>query len=224
MTAPGWAPDPIPPGDRAGVHAEVRRQLGIPDDALVFGIVGSLGWVRRAGYCYGLELVRAMEKVDRPDVYALIVGDGTGKARLDALAGKVSGARCVLTGRVPREEVPRHLAAMDVASLPQILDGVGLFRYSTKLAEYLAAGLPVVTGRLPMAFDLDNGWLWRLPGEAPWASRSIEALAALMGQVAPAELASKRFAVPPAPPEFDRGRQVARVAAFLRELMADREG
>jgi glycosyltransferase involved in cell wall biosynthesis len=210
--------------DRAEARADVRRRLDIPDDALVFGIVGSLAWVRRAGYCYGLELARALEKVDRPDVHALIVGDGTGKARLDALAGKVSGARCVLTGRVPREEVPRYLAAMDVASLPQSLDGVGLFRYSTKLAEYLAAGLPVVTGRLPLAYDLDTGWLWRLPGKAPWDARYVEALASLMARLDPAELASKRSAVPLDPPEFDRARQVARVSAFIGDLMADGQG
>ena len=60
---------------------------------------------------------------------------------------------------------------MDVASLPQSVDGVGSFRYTTKLSEYLAARLPVVTGEIPLAFDLDDGWMWRLPGDAPWEER-----------------------------------------------------
>ena len=224
MTAPGWAPTPLPIEARAVARDEVRRSLGIPADALVFGIVGSLAWVRRAGYCYGLELIRALGRVRRPDAWVLIVGDGSGKARLDPMAAKVDGGRCVLAGRVPREDVPRYLAAMDVASLPQSLDGVGLFRYSTKLAEYLAAGLPVATGRLPMAYDLDTGWLWRLPGEAPWDSRYVEALAHLIDRLGPEEVASKAAAVPVDPPEFDRDRQVGRVTAFVAEILDDATG
>jgi Glycosyl transferases group 1 len=221
MTAPGWAPGPLPVEDRAQARAEVRERLGIPADALVFGIVGSLAWVRRAGYSYGQELARALALVNRPDAWALIVGDGSGKDRLDNLAREIPGGRCVLTGRVPREEVPRYLAAMDVASLPQSLDGVGMFRYTTKLAEYLAAGLPVVTGRLPMAYDLDTGWLWRLPGEAPWEARYVAALAGLIDRLGPEELAGKRQAVPLDPPEFDRDRQVARVSQFIQEIIGD---
>ena len=41
------------------------------------------------------------------------------------------------------------LAAFDLASLPQSVDRVGSFRYSTKLSEYLAAGLPIVTSQIP---------------------------------------------------------------------------
>ena len=50
--------------------------------------------------------------------------------------------------------MPNHLAAFDLASLPQSVDGVGSFRYTTKLSEYLAAGLPIVTGQIPAAYDL----------------------------------------------------------------------
>jgi Glycosyl transferases group 1 len=219
MTAPGWAPNPLPLKDRAQARAEVRDRLGIPGDALVFGIVGSLARIRQARYSYGLELAQALARVERPDAYALIVGDGNGKARLDALAKAIPGGRCVLTGRVAREDVPRYLAALDVASLPQSLDGVGLFRYTTKLAEYLAAGLPVVTGRLPFAYDLDGGWLWRLPGKAPWDDRYVQALADLINSLGPEELAARREAVPANPPEFDRERQIARISTFIRELM-----
>lgn len=221
MTAPGWAPEPLPLEDRAQARVEVRQRLGIPTDALVFGIVGSLARIRKARYSYGLELAHALARVERLDAYGLIVGDGNGKPRLDALAEGIPGHRLILTGRISREEVPRYLAAIDVASLPQSLDGVGLFRYTTKLAEYLAAGLPVVTGRLPLAYDLDTGWLWRLPGQAPWDERYIAALANLIERVDPAELAEKRAAVPLNPPEFDRQRQVERVSKFIQEIIHD---
>jgi hypothetical protein len=110
-----------------------------------------------------------------------------------------------------------YLAAMDVASLPQSVDAVGSFRYTTKLSEYLAAGVPVVTGQIPLGYDLDDGWLWRLPGNAPWRPDYIQALAFLIDNLTPGELAVRRAAVPRDLPEFDRERQIARVGAFLRE-------
>ena len=215
MTAPGWAPSKLTLEAQAEARIRVRERLGIPPEALVVGIVGSLAWVRRAGYCYGLELVRALAIARRPDAWALIVGDGSGRDRLEALASQIPGGRCVLTGRVPRDEVPDYLAAMDVASLPQSLDGVGVFRYSTKLPEYLAAGLPVATGQLPLAYDLDDGWLWRLPGQAPWEDRYVQALAGLIDRITREDLIAKRSAIPLNPSDFDRERQVARVRAFL---------
>ena len=77
----------------------------------------------------------------------------------------------------------RYLAAMDFASLPQSRDGVGMFRYTTKISEYAAAGLPIVTGRLPLAYDLDDGTMIRLPGFAPWSPQYIAAMADLMNEV-----------------------------------------
>jgi hypothetical protein len=217
ITAAGWAPF----APRPEARGEIRRRLGIPENALVFGIVGSLAWNNRAGFCYGLELVAAMKRVAREDIRAVIVGDGDGRARLDAMA-KGCGRRCVFTGRVPREEVPAYLAAFDVASLPQSLDGVGMFRYTTKISEYLATGLPIVTGRLPLAYDLDGGWIWRLPGRAPWDDTYFDALAHLMETLTPDELAAKRSAVPRCLPEFDRDRQVERVGSFLLDILSER--
>ena len=55
---------------------------------------------------------------------------------LKDLAGEELGRTIILTGRVPREQVIDYLAAMDVGSLPQSVDGVGSFRYTIKLSEY----------------------------------------------------------------------------------------
>jgi len=109
---------------------------------------------------------------------------------------------------------------MDLASLPQSCDGVGSFRYSTKLSEYLAAGLPVATGQIPAAYDLDTGWAWRLPGDAPWDKRYIEALARLLDGVTAGALEARRNAIPVATTEFDREAQIRRVTAFLSDLLA----
>ncbi|HEV3257742.1 MAG TPA: glycosyltransferase [Gemmataceae bacterium] len=222
MTAAGWAPFPYSPERLAAGRARVRAALGIPPDALVFGIVGSLAWTRRVRYCYGHELIQALARLDRPEVRVLIVGDGSGRAHLERAAGDRLGRTIFLTGRVPRDQVPDHLAAMDVASLPQSVDRVGSFRYTTKLSEYVAAGLPVVTGQIPLAYDLGDDWLWRLPGEAPWDPTYIRALSELMLRLQPAELKARQAAVPRQLTQFDRDCQVNRVTAFVTDLLRER--
>lgn len=218
-TAPGWAPYTA----RHGARTRIRADLGISEEAIVFGIVGSLQWTARVGYAYGAELVRAVRTLDRADIVVLIVGDGSGVSRLEQMAGEELGKRVRLVGRVAREEVPDYLAAFDVASLPQSCDQVGAFRYSTKLPEYLGAGLPIVTGQLPVAYDLALDWSWRLPGAAPWSDAYVSALRALMSTITSEDIAARRpkseelatrtFAIEP---------QRERVASLVRDLLAGR--
>ncbi|MGI8983683.1 MAG: glycosyltransferase [Acidimicrobiales bacterium] len=216
MTAANWSPQATASeSDRATVRAE----LGIDPDAIVFGIAGTLKWNPRRGYCYGRELVQAVLRANRPDVAVLVVGDGDGRHVLEEDAGDQIGKSVFLTGQIPQSAVASHLAVMDVASLPQSVDSVGAFRYTMKLSEYLTAGLPVVTGQLPAAYDLDDGWLWRLPGDAPWDPRYIEALGRLMRDVTARDLALRRVAVPRAAPVFDAARQRRAVCAFIQDLL-----
>ncbi len=216
VTAAGWSP----PAEE-GTRERIRDQLGIPQDAIVFGLVGHLGWVDRIEYCYGMELVSAIRRTERKDLHVLVVGDGSGLEQLGAIAGGDEGVRVHMPGRVPKERVPEYLSAVDVASLPQSVDGVGSFRYTTKLSEYLASELPMVTSRIPMAYDLDDGWLWRLEGETPWGNRYVSALADLMETVTPEEIELKRKAIPRELTTFDPDRQRRRVTAFLTDLLED---
>ena len=221
MTAPGWG-EPVTTGDRDAVRAEMRARAGIPRDALVVGIAGSLAWNERRQSCYGLELARALNRVRRSDMHVLVVGDGSGREMLEREVRPELRARLHLAGRVPRAEVSRWLCAMDLASLPQTLDGVGLYRFTTKLAEYQEARLPVLTGRLPAAYDLPGAWL-RLPGDAPWAERYLSALARVLDEIDGPRLAALRHRAEAAVTGggASRASQVETVTAFLRELIEE---
>jgi hypothetical protein len=220
MTAAGWSEQSRP---SPGARQRVRESLGIPTDAIVFGLVGSLEWVPQPRYCYGLELVRAAVALGdaRPDIRVLVVGDGSGSTHLRAAAGDRLGRTVLLPGAVAASEVVDYMAAMDVGSLPQSVDGVGSFRYTTKISEYLAAGLPIVTGHIPLAYDLDDGggWMWRLEGSAPWTAEYISALRRLMLTMTAAELNAARGRVPSALDVFNADRQVRAVTAFVADLI-----
>jgi hypothetical protein len=219
MTAPGFAPFPRSNEQMAAGRRRVRAELGIAGTDIVFGLVGSLAWNRQVRYCYGQELVEALLQAQRPGLKVVVVGDGVGLARLQTLAGDRLDKDIFLPGRRPQEQIPDYLAAMDVVSLPQSVDQAAAFRYTTKISEYLAAGTAVVTGQVPAAYDLDDGWLWRLPGSAPWDPTFVKALAALMASVSRDQIAEKSKHIPRIMPEFSLEKQVRRMTAFIQDLL-----
>jgi glycosyltransferase involved in cell wall biosynthesis len=120
----GEPPDPAP----------LRRRLGL-DGCFVVGWVGSFRRFHAVE-----QAVEAASTV--PDAALLLVGDGPERARIEQLARELR-VRAVITGTVPHDELPAYLAAMDVAAV--LAPRGEPFHYSPlKLAEYLAAGLPVV--------------------------------------------------------------------------------
>ncbi len=143
----------------------------------------------------------------------------TAAPRLRELAGERLDRSIFLPGAVPRGELGSYFAAIDVASLPQSVDQVGSFRYTTKISEYLAAGLPIVTGQIPLAYDLDDGFLWRLPGDAPWDPALRRGAGAADEHASTrAEAAARRPAAAHAR-LFDADRQIRAVSAFVRDVV-----
>jgi glycosyltransferase involved in cell wall biosynthesis len=118
------SPDPAP----------LRRRLGLGNRFVV-------GWAGSFRPFHALE--QAVEAVAAvPDAALLLVGDGPERARIERRARDL-GVPAVVTGTVPHHELPAYLAAMDVAVL--LAQRGEPFHYSPlKLAEYLAAGRPVV--------------------------------------------------------------------------------
>ncbi|TFV53701.1 glycosyltransferase [Blastococcus sp. TF02A_35] len=123
-------------------RAEVRRAHGIPDDAQVVGAIGRLHPGKRFDV-----LVETLAPTLGPGRRLLVVGEGTEREHLTALAGRLGvGAWVHLAGE---QAVAPYLSAMDVL--------VSLSRYETfglVVPEALASGLPVLYRRCPALEEL----------------------------------------------------------------------
>ena len=96
-----------------------------------------------------------------------------------------------------------------------------MFRYTTKIAEYLAVRLPVITNQVPMAYDLGADWMWRLPGSAPWDEVFLDALVKLVEGLRMADISEVQAKIPNDLPEFRMDDQIRRVTSFVNELCAN---
>lgn len=126
----------------------LRRRLGL-DGRFVVGVMGSLVFSPSLGICYGWDLVRALVELKDLPVTGLIIGDGDGKAWLEAQA-KAAGVadRVVFCGRIPYADVPTYLRLMDVALSTQTNNLPGQVRTTGKLPEYMAAERFILASRV----------------------------------------------------------------------------
>ncbi|MCO5382258.1 MAG: glycosyltransferase [Methanosarcina barkeri] len=66
----------------------------------------------------------------------------------------------ILTGKIPFEEVPKHIAAADICLLPAYKNEIMMNIVPIKIYEYMAMGKPVIATNLPgilKEFGLDSG-------------------------------------------------------------------
>ncbi len=121
---------------------ETRRALGLADGP----VVAYLGTVRERYQGFEslvLPFVRAMLALD-PRASALILTSEPEHARALVEQSGMSTTR-VHIARVPQAEVRRTIAAADVGLILRPPIALNRFSQPTKLAEYLASGVPVVT-------------------------------------------------------------------------------
>lgn len=113
-----------------------RRELGLPEDALVVGTVSRLRPVKNLP-----RLLAAMAELTArlPEAHLLIVGDGPEREAVEARAAALPE----LAGRVcfagEQSDLPRFYRAMDVFALPSNSE-----QMPVSLLEAMACGVPAV--------------------------------------------------------------------------------
>ncbi len=134
-----FAPDP-------DLRMEVRRRLGLPEEAVVLIGVGRLD--REKGYHQIVELLARMDDVR---LHFLLAGEGQEASRLRDLARRLGVAeRIHLLGFVPHRELPGYYNAADLFVMPTLCrEGFPL-----TITEAMACGLPIIandSGGISMA-------------------------------------------------------------------------
>ena len=141
---------------KANYRQKVRKKLGIREDDLILFFMGWLysfsGLKELADYLLGNSNLK---------IKLLAVGEGDLYQYLSSLSKKSD--KIIVTGWVPFEEIPDYLSAADVCILPAHQNEIMMHIVPIKLIEYMAAGKPVISTKLPgvfREFGKNNGILY----------------------------------------------------------------
>ena len=118
----------------------VRAELGLPADAVAVGIVGRVS--NEKGHDDLLEALRLL-RPSRPDVYAVVVGDGAEVERLRQAAGDKGVAdRVIFAGY--RDDVNNAINALDMVAVPSTWHEP----CSAVIQQAMALSRPVIGSRM----------------------------------------------------------------------------
>jgi L-malate glycosyltransferase len=146
--------DGLPAPGPGRARAELRRALGVREDALVVGHVGALEIEKDHD-----TFLRAIQAIagQHPALQVVVIGDGRRRAELEALRDRLGLEQVVrFTGALP--EASEYLPAFDVFVLSSVVEG-----FPNVILEAFAANVPVVAtaagGTGELVRDGDTGLL-----------------------------------------------------------------
>jgi glycosyltransferase involved in cell wall biosynthesis len=141
----------------------LRRDHGIPEDAIVITFVGTFGpWHGARVLAAAIrDLIRSESALLRQRrLHFLLVGDGAEMTEVRRILSEPTCDEFVtMTGLVPQEEAPSFLAASDILVAPHVAnaDGSRFFGSPTKLFEYMAMEKPIIASELEQMADVLSG-------------------------------------------------------------------
>ncbi len=149
----------------------------------VIGFIGTFGpWHGAEVLAEAAVRLLGAHPALREELVFLFIGDGQSMPRVrEIIDGGGIGESCRLTGLVPQEQGPAHMAVCDILVSPHVPnpDGTPFFGSPTKLFEYLAMGIPVIASALDQIGELlidDHDAVMVPPGDAGALSDAMLAL------------------------------------------------
>jgi glycosyltransferase involved in cell wall biosynthesis len=159
-------------------RAAARQALGVGDAPVVLFVGNFYEWHDVGTLLDAFAEVRPR----RPDARLLLVGDGATRTAMEERARALLLDDAVrFTGLLPHDDVPRLMAAADIAVAPYPPLKHDLWLSPLKLYEYLASGLPVVASSVGQMLDViepERNGLLASPGDAADLGRALERLLA----------------------------------------------
>lgn len=115
-----------------------RREFGLPENALVIGMVAQL--IPRKGHRYLLEAVRTLRQ-DYPELHVVLFGQGPMREELEN-AVAAEGLSGIVRFAGFRNDLPQWLGGLDILAHPADMEGLGV-----SLLQASAAAVPIVASR-----------------------------------------------------------------------------
>ncbi len=153
--------------DHVERNPDLRRELGIPEEAKLVGNVAAL--VGHKGQRHLLDAIPAVLDT-LPDTFFLVLGEGPLRGELEDRAQRLKITHNL---RMPgfRSDVPQCLAEMDLFCMPSSGEGMG-----SVLLEAMAMRLPVAAtraGGIPEVVQPEKTGLLVTPGDAPALAEAL---------------------------------------------------
>lgn len=119
-----------------------KRDIGVPEDCVLILSIGEM--IERKNH---EVIVRALAKVQNPNVYYAICGKGPLREHLEQLANELGvGDRVKFLGF--RKDIPELCNTADISAFPSRIEGLGLAGI-----EAMAAGVPLVSSNVHGILD-----------------------------------------------------------------------
>ena len=161
----------------------MRLKYEIPLEAIVFVYGGNLG--RPQGIDFLIQCLKSQK--DNPDVFFLIVGDGTEFGKLDAFMKNEKQKNVKLMSRLPKEDYDQMVGSCDVGML--FLDyRFTIPNFPSRLLSYMQAGMPVLAVTDPntdvgkVIEDGNFGW-WCESSQIPAFQKQIRQICRMQKEV-----------------------------------------
>lgn len=119
----------------------LRQRLGIAPQENVVVYTGN---VHNANHREVFSLYLAVGLLNRRGVPTRLVRTGTDYVRLHDKHLKMLERYCISLGHLPRTDLPALLSIADALVQPGKADAFNMYRFPSKLPEYLASGKPVL--------------------------------------------------------------------------------
>ena len=205
-----------------GDVSQLRKHNGL-EGVLTIGMVGSSVWSEKLQMCYGWELVESIRLLQDKPVKGIMIGGGSGIARLKAWCRHYGiEDRVFFLDHVPFGQLPRYLSLIDVCLSTQTNDVVGNVRTTGKLPLYLAAGRFILASNVGEASRvLPKEMLVDYAGvkDEGYPARLAERIESILAD--PQILASGAANVSLARQHFDYSMLAQRAQRVIREVLKE---
>jgi glycosyltransferase involved in cell wall biosynthesis len=157
----------------ADARGQVRASLGMKNEPMIMFVGNFFHWhdvvTLLKAFAYALKTC--------PQARLVLVGDGERKAEMMAHASDLGLSHAVkFTGIVPHAEVPRYMAAADIAVVPYPPMQQEMWLSPLKMFEYMSSGRAVVASAVGQIVDVlrdgENGLLVP-PGDVTAMSNAL---------------------------------------------------